>query len=190
MRIIHATSPAELELALAVRFDVFVNEQGVSPDAEVDKLDTDPRTFHVVVLADEGDFLDVFARRGQVPDIALSPAPGAVLGAGRLLAPHTDFAHGEGTSFGAMNPANPHIGRVAVTKSARGLGVGKVVMRALEDAALSRHGAAGAVRVELSAQDHALGFYERLGYIRWGEGYVDEGIWHHDAYKDLGPQLG
>ena len=28
-------------------------------------------------------------------------------------------------------------------------------------------------------------FYERLGYTAYGDGYLDEGISHHDAYKDL-----
>ena len=39
------------------------------------------------------------------------------------------------------------------------------------------------VRVELSAQDQAMPFYERLGYTAYGDGYLDEGIWHHDAFK-------
>ena len=28
-------------------------------------------------------------------------------------------------------------------------------------------------------------FYERLGYTAYGEAYLDEGIPHHDAFKDL-----
>lgn len=183
MRIVHVTSPEELEWAWAVRYDVFVDEQGVDADAEVDALDTDPRTFHVVVLAEPLEVMESSIAPGVVPSVATGPLPGTVLGTGRLLAPHTDFAHGEGSPYGAMNPGNPHIGRVAVARSARGRGVGTVIMRELEAAALARHGAGGEVRVELSAQDHALGFYERLGYEPWGEGYLDEGIWHHDAFK-------
>lgn len=163
MRVETVTTEQQFADALKVRFAVFVDEQGVSADAERDALDDDPRTLHAVAYADHGE----------------------PLATGRLLAPHTDTAHGPGTSHGQMDPANPHIGRLAVTAAARGTGVGRVLMAFLESAALERHGAHGAVRVELSAQDQAMGFYERLGYTAHGEGYLDEGMRHHDAFKDL-----
>ena len=163
MRVHAVTNEQEFADALAVRFEVFVHEQNVSPESERDALDDDPRTLHCVAYADDG-------------------APIAV---GRLLAPHTDISHGEGTGHGAMNPAHPHIGRVAVSNDARGTGAGRLVMDFLEQAAVQRHGAGGTVRVELSAQDQAMAFYERLGYTAYGEGYLDEGIWHHDAYKQV-----
>ena len=163
MRIDEATSPEQFADALAVRFAVFVHEQGVSPEGERDDLDSDPRTLHVVAYDDSG----------------------APIGAGRLLAPHTDSFHGPGSGHGAMDPANPHIGRLAVRASARGSGAGAELMRHLEAAALQRHGASGTVRVELSAQDQAMPFYERLGYTAHGEAYLDEGIVHFDAFKDL-----
>jgi predicted GNAT family N-acyltransferase len=164
MRIENATTPEQFADALMVRFEVFVHEQGVSPESERDDLDSDPRTLHAIAYDDSG----------------------APLGAGRLLAPHTDVFHGEGTGHGAMNPANPHIGRLAVRASGRGTGAGAALMRHLEAAALERHAAHGTVRVELSAQDQAMPFYERLGYTPYGDGYLDEGIPHHDAFKDLG----
>lgn len=157
MRIEDATTPEQFADAIAIRFEVFVNEQGVSPEGERDELDSDPRTLHAIAYDDNG----------------------APLGTGRLLAPHTDTFHP------TMNPANPHIGRLAVRASARGTGAGAALMRHLEAAALARHGAGGTVRVELSAQDQAMPFYERLGYTAHGDGYLDEGIEHHDAFKDL-----
>ena len=160
MQIVSVTTPEQLEVALAIRFEVFVDEQGVDPAAERDALDPDPRTFHSLVVDDEG-----------IP-----------LATGRMLAPHTDIFHGEG-SFGAMDPALPHIGRVAVRKVARKTGAGTVLMLELEAEALARHGADGSVRVELSAQDHAMPFYEKLGYTPYGAAYLDEGISHHDAFK-------
>lgn len=163
MRVESVTTEKQFADALEVRFAVFVHEQGVSPESERDALDDDPRTLHAVAYADDG----------------------TPLGTGRLLAPHTDTAHGQGTAHGAMDPANPHIGRLAVTGAARGTGAGRALMEFLERAALERHGASGHVRVELSAQDQAMPFYERMGYTTHGEGYLDEGIWHHDAYKDL-----
>ncbi|MFW2513523.1 GNAT family N-acetyltransferase [Demequina sp. SO4-13] len=163
MRVEAVTTERQFADALEVRFAVFVHEQGVPPEGERDELDDDPRTFHAVAYAGDG-----------------SP-----VGAGRLLAPHTDIAHGQGTPHGNMDPAHPHIGRLAVTSGARGTGAGRALMEFLEAAALERHGAHGHVRVELSAQDQAMAFYERLGYTAHGERYLDEGIWHHDAYKDL-----
>ena len=85
----------------------------------------------------------------------------------------------------AQGPA--HIGRVAVLSTARGLGVGALLMAALEELAVERHGVVvddvRSVSVELSAQEQALGFYGRLGYVERPERYLSEGIWHRDAVK-------
>ena len=187
MRVMAVEAPADLEMAFAVRFEVFVIEQQVSEDGERDDLDTDPRTLHCLVIADESDFLDGGVAPGVVPTFATSLPPGMPLATGRLLAPHSDSGHGESTGHGLMDPAVPHIGRVAVLADARGTGAGRAVMNFLESAALERYGEDGdhgrSVRVELSAQDQAMPFYERLGYTAYGEGYLDEGIWHHDAFK-------
>lgn len=161
MRVIAVTTPDEFADALAVRLEVFVGEQGVNEESERDAIDADPRTIHVLAYGDDG----------------------GVLGTGRLVAPHSDCAHGAAVGFGNMDPAKPHIGRVAVTSSARGMGVGKALMTELEQQALDRFGAGRRVRVELSAQDHALAFYKRLGYTSFGDGYLDESIPHHDAFK-------
>lgn len=160
MRVVVVSTPAELEAAWEVRFEVFVTEQGVAADAERDAIDTDPSTLHVLVVDEAGE----------------------PLATGRLIAPFADSAHGEG-GHGDMDSSRPHIGRVAVRASARGTGAGRAVMEALEAAALERYGEGGEVVVELSAQDQAMPFYELLGYVACGEGYLDEGIWHHDAAK-------
>ncbi len=126
-----------------------------------------------VPLAEEIDDADfapttthVLVREGQVS------GEGRVVGTGRLL---TDPAH----------PGEVHIGRVAVARSARGTGAGAAVMRALEEVALTEHASGGAVRIELSAQTQATGFYERLGYEVYGPVYLDAGIDHRDAAKTL-----
>ncbi|MBD5788082.1 GNAT family N-acetyltransferase [Cellulosimicrobium terreum] len=147
---------AGLAAAHALRLAVFVDEQGVPVEEEIDDLDTAPTTTHVLVR-------DV--------------ASGVVVGTGRLL---TDPAH----------PGETHVGRVAVAASARGTGAGAAVMRALEQLALAEHAVVGpdgraTVRVELSAQTTAAGFYERLGYEVHGPVYLDAGIDHRDATKTL-----
>src|SRR4051794_20608685 len=140
MKVIAVTDSEGLAAALGVRYEVFVEEQGVSADAEADHLDDDPRTLHCVVVTDEDDFFGRTVAPGYVPGTVSGPPPGTVLATGRLLAPHTDGSHGD-TS--AMDPANPHIGRVAVLAAARGTGAGKAVMAFLEAAALARHGVGG-----------------------------------------------
>ncbi|WP_404473799.1 GNAT family N-acetyltransferase [Vreelandella venusta] len=67
-----------------------------------------------------------------------------------------------------------HIGRVAVLSSARGKGIGIQLMEAAIQAARD----AGHTTAELSAQLHALAFYERLGFVAYGDVFMDAGIPH------------
>ena len=160
-RVVRVETPEQRAAMTAIRMAVFVVEQQVAAEREMDALDDDPTTVHVLALADDG----------------------TALGTARLLAPHQ-----------AGEPA--HIGRVAVSAAARGLGVGAQLMAALEQVALERFGTSvdgvRSVAVELSAQEQALGFYARLGYVARPERYLDEDIWHRDAVKivtspDTGP---
>ncbi|MCY4560489.1 MAG: GNAT family N-acetyltransferase [Chloroflexi bacterium] len=68
-------TPAELEGAFSLRIRVFVGEQGVPADIEVDEADTDPGTVHAVALHN-----------------------GVIIGTGRLL-PDVD---GKGPHIGRM----------------------------------------------------------------------------------------
>lgn len=74
-----------------------------------------------------------------------------------------------------------HIGRVAVLADARGSGIGVLLMKAAIEAA--RH--AGHSQVALSAQVHALAFYERLGFVAHGEAFLDAGIPHREMTLSL-----
>jgi len=80
---------------------------------------------------------------------------GRVLGTGRLL-------------------PDGHIGRMAVLRRSRGTGVGSALLQALLQEARAR----GDRKVLLSAQAHAIPFYERFGFIAEGEEYDDAGIAH------------
>ncbi|MBV2362516.1 GNAT family N-acetyltransferase [Streptomonospora nanhaiensis] len=73
------------------------------------------------------------------------------------------------------------LGRLAVLPGARGTGAGAALVRAVEEQARKR----GVTEIELHAQTHALGFYERLGYAAHGEEFLDAGIWHLHMSKDL-----
>ncbi|WP_327735031.1 GNAT family N-acetyltransferase [Streptomyces nojiriensis] len=101
-------------------------------------------------------------------------ADGAPLGTGRLL-------HGPAALGKTGDPAVGSLGRLAVTKSARGLGVGVALVRAIEAEAARR----GLTAVDLGAQTHALGFYERLGYVAYGPEFQDAGIPHRAMRRPL-----
>ncbi|WP_190017688.1 GNAT family N-acetyltransferase [Streptomyces lucensis] len=146
-----AEDPADREACFAVRKEVFVVEQGVPQDIEYDAHDAD--AVHVLAVREDG-----------VP-----------LGTGRLLTGEAAAARTGG------DPAVGSLGRLAVARRARGLGVGAALVRAIEDAARSR----GLTAVDLHAQTHALGFYERLGYEVYGPEFPDAGIPHRSMRRTL-----
>ncbi|WP_438766660.1 GNAT family N-acetyltransferase [Kushneria sp. TE3] len=69
-----------------------------------------------------------------------------------------------------------HIGRVAILSSCRGRGLGARLMRHIIAYARTQ----GFAHCMLSAQTHATGFYEQLGFVAHGEVYMDAGIAHRD----------
>lgn len=68
------------------------------------------------------------------------------------------------------------IGRMAVLKEWRRHGVG----RALLDAAINICRNHGWENITVSAQAHAISFYERAGFVVCSEEYLDAGIPHRD----------
>ncbi|MFD7533351.1 GNAT family N-acetyltransferase [Streptomyces sp. NPDC059849] len=141
----------DLAACFQVRRAVFVGEQEVPEEIEYDELDA--VALHVVAVA----------------------ADGSALGTGRLL----HGAAAAGRTGG--DPAVGSLGRLAVTRQARGLGVGGALVRAIEDAAREL----GLDAVDLHAQTHALGFYERLGYVAYGPEFPDAGIPHRAMRRTL-----
>ncbi|MFC8246365.1 GNAT family N-acetyltransferase [Streptomyces chartreusis] len=100
---------------------------------------------------------------------------GLPLGTGRLLYGEAAAARTDGDlTVGSL-------GRLAVRQEARGLGVGVALVRAIEDAARAR----GLAAVDLHAQTHALGFYERLGYVAYGPEFPDAGMPHRAMRRAL-----
>ncbi|MFF5424237.1 MULTISPECIES: GNAT family N-acetyltransferase [unclassified Streptomyces] len=135
----------------AVRREVFVEEQGVPPELEYDTYDE--TAVHVLAVR----------------------ADGVPLGTGRLLHGADALAKtGADASVGSL-------GRLAVTRAARGLGVGAALVAAIEEAARER----GLAAVDLHAQTRALGFYERLGYAAYGPEFPDAGMPHRAMRKAL-----
>ncbi|MFE9766513.1 GNAT family N-acetyltransferase [Streptomyces sp. NPDC005808] len=146
-----AEDAPDREACFAVRKEVFVGEQGVPEDIEYDAYDDG--ALHVLAVR----------------------ADGVPLGTGRLLYGEAAAAKTDGdVTVGSL-------GRLAVTREARGLGVGAALVRGIEDAARAR----GLAAVDLHAQTHALGFYERLGYVAYGAEFPDAGIAHRAMRKTL-----
>ncbi|MHA4778025.1 GNAT family N-acetyltransferase [Streptomyces sp. MSC1_001] len=146
-----AVGAEDREACFAVRREVFVEEQGVPRELEYDAYDA--TAVHVLAVGEEG-----------LP-----------LGTGRLLF----GADALGKTGGDASVGS--LGRLAVAKAARGLGVGAALVRAVEVVARER----GLTAVDLHAQTHALGFYERLGYEAYGPEFPDAGMPHRAMRKAL-----
>lgn len=73
------------------------------------------------------------------------------------------------------------LGRLAIRKSHRGKYLGEAIMNEAERLAKSE----GAQVMALSAQCRASGFYEKLGYIKMGDIYLDEYCEHIHMEKNL-----
>ena len=73
------------------------------------------------------------------------------------------------------------IGRMAVLSEYRGLKVGSLLLTALVEAARDK----GYPEVQLAAQEHALQFYLKHGFIPEGERFFEAGIAHVQMRKSL-----
>ena len=153
-RVSVVTTPEEMDEALSVRRAVFIEEQRIDEDEEIDRYDADPATV--------ADAVHILGRLDGRP-----------VATARLL---LDQPEGE----------YPHIGRVAVLKSERGRYWGVGIMEALHEEA-RRRGHAGCT---LAAQEYAVGFYAKLGYVARGEVFLDAGIEHRWMDLEFEPDEG
>jgi predicted GNAT family N-acyltransferase len=117
--------------AMNIRNEVFVVEQAVPVEIELDAFDA--VSVHAVAY----------------------DAAGNAVGTGRLL------------------PDN-HIGRMAVSRRARGQGIGGQLLEAL----LAHGIREGRTHFVLGAQIHARGFYEAHGFVAEGAEFMEAGIPH------------
>ncbi|MEY2934955.1 MAG: hypothetical protein RL033_5704 [Pseudomonadota bacterium] len=138
IRVVEAVTEAERALGRALRHAVFVAEQAVPPEVEVDGLDDECQHFLALLrqTAAEADDAAVATARARI------------------------------TKRGWK------IERVAVGRVHRGRSVG---------AALVGHMLAQAPRgltVYVHAQESALGFWQRMGFVAEGPAFVEGGIPH------------
>lgn len=112
----------------------------------------------------------------EVADHFVAYEDGRAVGAGRLVVEQPGF---EGADP-ALGPV-AHLGRLAVRPETRGTGLGVAMVHAIEQRAAER----GLKVIALSAQTHALGFYERLGYSAYGPEFDDAGLPHRWMSRPL-----
>lgn len=124
-----------------VRWQVFVEEQGIAPEVVMD--DRDYQCQHVVAL------------QGKAKE---------PVGIGRI-----DLEQ------------DGKIGRVAVVKSMRGLGIAKAIVAALEAQAEEE----GLTQVWCHAQKEAVPLYSASGYLIEGSEFLEAGIPHYKMMKFL-----
>ena len=151
-----AETESEREDALAVRHEVFVEEQGVPEALEVDGKDDE--AIHFVGYAERDS--DEFDCGGD------DPRPVA---AGRLR-PVED-----------AKTTVAKVERIAVLESYRGEGWGREVMDELEATAEAR----GIEKLVMHAQLHVEGFYRNLGYETTSEVFEEADIEHVEMEKSL-----
>lgn len=138
VQVVQAVSEAERAQARALRYEVFVQEQAVPPEVEVDGLDDECRHF--------------LARLSHTE----AHAAGAAVATARARATQRGWK----------------IERVAVARAHRGRAVGAALVRyILEQVPRDR-------AVYVHAQESALGFWQRMGFVAEGPGFVEGGIPH------------
>ena len=120
----------------------------------------------------ERDSLDAGAQH------AVAFLDGVLVGTGRLVSGQIDE---QGSLVPGSAGAVGTIGRMAVLADMRGAGIGRSLLDLLVASARSD----GLPAVELHAQLHARGFYERAGFTPCGEIYLEAGIEHLGMRREL-----
>ena len=155
----HAASQADIAACLALRHTVFVQEQGVPMAVEMDgKDDNDDTILHIMCWDDDDN--DTLVATGRVvwdsvvaskydDDEESTNDDNVNLNATTKVS--TECLHRPDTAI---------LGRIAVHKDYRRQGLGRQVIKRLEEAARQ----AGAARCTLTPHAYLHDFYARLGY--------------------------
>ncbi len=140
-RVIKITSPPELEKAFAIRKKVFVEEQQVPPEEEIDQFEDE--STHFMAIDDEGNAC--------------------------------------GTARWRQTDKGIKLERFAVLKNYRGKGVGALLVQQLL-ADLAEHGLQHKL-VYMHAQETALNFYKKFGFMPKGDLFYECDIAHYTMIK-------
>ena len=151
----------ERQAALDLRKRVFVQEQGIPVEEELDEYDYFPSPEQQLEPSSEP-----LTTQGENVLHAIALMGGTAIGTGRVVYPaHPHDARGEQVA---------RIGRMAVEKSWRRQAIGSRILETLEEAARKR----GISQAILHAQTHVKSFYASRGYVEEGEVFLEVEIEH------------
>jgi predicted GNAT family N-acyltransferase/nicotinic acid mononucleotide adenylyltransferase len=131
-----------IKMCQSLRCQVFVEEQNIPKDAELDGLDFSSRVRHVMVRSMEQHQSE---QQRDAPTIE-------IIGTGRIVFPDDDDETRTAT-----------IGRIAVRKEYRGKGIGRQIVQKLEQIARKQN---RLCRIQLTPHYYLQSFYEQLGFVR------------------------
>jgi len=140
--------------------------------------------FHVEMASWERDGAQLRALREQVFVLEQGVAAADELDALDAQSVHVAARGADGSVIGTarLTPARS-IGRMAVLREWRGRGVGEAMLRTLVEYARAR----GWPELDLHAQSHAIGFYERAGFVAEGPEFLECDIPHRLMRLPLQP---
>ena len=127
--------------ALKIRYKVFVDEQKVPEELEIDRLES---------LSTHGV---LYESNQAVATVRLYP----------------------------LSTNSYKIQRVAVLKDYRGIGMGRLLMKELENKIKKEN----TQQLILDSQNNAISFYQKLGYELSSAEFMDAGIPHHTMIKNI-----
>lgn len=165
----------ERQAAFAIRMRVFVQEQAVPAEEELDEYDLLPLVSPSKHEPHGPSSVSPDPSRDDA-DHVIALVDGIAVGTGRVLFLLPAADPGE---MPAKKVAR--IGRMAVDESWRRRGIGSHILRTLEEAA-SQKGASQAI---LHAQTYVKEFYAGHGYVEAGEPFLEVGIEHVQMRKRL-----
>ncbi len=134
-----------------------------------DSLPAEAKQIRTEVFVDEQGFKNEFDQLDSQSIHLVIYKNGKPAATGRLYSDNTGF----------------HIGRIAVKKQCRGLGLGAKVISLLEQKAKEHSAVHTPKTLFVSAQVRAEGFYKKQGFTPEGAEYADEGVPHIKMYKKL-----
>jgi len=108
-------------------------------------------------------------RKDAHADHLMAWGDGKLLACSRILPPGISYPE-------------PSIGRVVTAPEARGIGLGRALMK---NSIQLLHNKFGKIPIKIGAQYYLVGFYESLGFSVSGDLYLEDGIEHVEMTFDI-----
>ena len=174
----------ERQAAFAIRMRVFVQEQCVPAEEELDEDDYLPLAPDLVFK--DPRLLSVpYDVQGKQASHAIALVGGKPVATGRVVyhcsRSAADQFSEDREAMLIVKTGEARIGRMAVDKAWRRRGIGSSILRTLEEAAARRGMAEGV----LHAQTYVKDFYAAHGYVEEGEVFLEVEIEHVQMRKRL-----